>query len=101
MPLVDETNETNETNETDSTERIGKDNVAFPRLLVVRTQGSGEVDVGDVQTEYRERSYFVGRSGLLPYGSLGERGSLRMKCAGASVAGVFSAFREQIGWGVV
>ena len=75
--------------------------MAFPRLLVVWTQGSGEVDVGDVQTEYRERSYFVGRSGLLPYGSLGERGSLRMKCAGASVAGVFSAFREQIGWGVV
>ena len=43
--------------------------MAFPRSLVVQTQGSGEVDVGDVQTEYRERSYFVGRSGLLPYGS--------------------------------
>ncbi len=48
--------------------------MAFPRLLVVRTLGSGEVDVGDVQTEYRERSYFVGRSGLLPYGSLGAIG---------------------------
>jgi len=75
--------------------------VAFARLLVVRTQGSGEFDVGDVQADDRTRSDFVRRSGLLAYGSPGERGSLRMKCAGASVAGVFSAFREQVGWVLV
>jgi len=36
---------------------------AAPRLLVVRTPGSGEVDVGDVQADDRKRSDFVRRSG--------------------------------------
>jgi len=55
--------------------------VGFPRLLVARTQGSGEIDFGEVQTADRERSDFVGLSGLLPYGSPGEKGSLGLICA--------------------
>jgi hypothetical protein len=74
-----------------------KDNVVFPRLLVVRTQGAGEVDVGDVQADDWKRSDFVRRSGLLPFGLPGEKGSLGLPCAGGPVATFFSAFGEQIG----
>ena len=46
--------------------------MAFARLLVVRKQGSREIDFGEVQTADRERADFVRLSGLLPDGSPGE-----------------------------
>jgi len=76
---------------------VREDNVAFPRWLVVRTQGSGEIDFGEVQTQDRERSDFVRLSGLLPYGSSGEKGSLGLIFAGGRVTACYSAFGEQIG----
>ena len=64
-----------------------EDNVGFPRLLVVRTPGSGEIDFGEVKTEDRERSDFVWLSGLMPYGSPGAKGSLALTCAGGPQVG--------------
>ena len=78
-----------------------EDNVAFPRLFGVQTRGSEDADVREVRMADRYASDYVRRWGLLAYGSTGEWGSWRTLCAGASVAGLFSAFGESIGWGRV